>query len=139
MKKKWLIPILALALAAALCGCGKSEAVENAEREIAAIGDVEEAEAAYDALTDTQRAAVRNYGELEETAGALSRFEVDRAQGALDTAAAENSGYAEADALYQALSAEQKSQITGYSDFAARWEDYKNRPSIELLDTLRGV
>ena len=147
MKKKWLIPILALALAAALCGCGKSEAVENAEREIAAIGDVdasslraiEEAEAAYDALTDTQRAAVRNYGELEETAGALSRFEVDRAQGALDTAAAENSGYAEADALYQALSAEQKSQITGYDGFAARWEDYKNRPSIELLDTLRGI
>ena len=260
MKKKWLIPILALALAAALCGCGKSEAVENAEREIASIGDVdasslraiEEAEAAcenlsekersrvenlsaleearaeydalaanavadeiarlgeisessggaiadaelaydmlteaqkdlvenygelraarerfdalcatgvealiqlvrwdgeseptaelreaiaaaqsaYDALTDTQRAAVRNYGELEETTGALSRFEVDRAQGALDTAAAENSGYAEADALYQALSAEQKSQITGYSDFAARWEDYKNRPPIELL------
>ena len=121
--------------------------MENAEREIAAIGDVdasslraiEEAEAAYDALTDTQRAAVRNYGELEETAGALSRFEVDRAQGALDTAAAESSGYAEADALYQALSAEQKSQITGYNGFAARWEDYKTRPPIELLDTLRGI
>ena len=85
MKKKITALALLAALLLALCGCGKSEAVKNTEKLIDAIGSVtvdsaaavEAAEAAYNALSDEERAQVSNAADLTAAREALDRALLD--------------------------------------------------------------
>ena len=68
MKKTVIIRVLLVCICIMLWGCGKSEAVKNVESLIEGIGEVtvdsgtsiEEAENAYNALTDEEKKQVEN-------------------------------------------------------------------------------
>ncbi len=70
--KKWMILMVALVLVLCLSACGKSEAVVRVEEAIAGLTDItadskdaiELAEAAYDALSEEDKADVENYMDL---------------------------------------------------------------------------
>lgn len=70
--KKWMLLILLLVISLCLLGCGKSEAVKNVEGAIAELtditvdskDDIELAEAAYEALSEDDKADVENYMDL---------------------------------------------------------------------------
>ena len=93
---------------------------------------VAEAQKAYDSLDEKLQMQVRNADELERISAAISQYRIAEAQAAIDEAVASDSGYSEAEKLYQALSAEQQEKIKDYDVFQESYTAYKNRPPIEL-------
>ena len=92
--KKITALILALVMVLALGGCGKSEAAQAVDDQIAALGEITlesegaiaEAEAAVDALAEEDRSQLENTAALEE---ARAKYDEMAHQAELDAAAAE--------------------------------------------------
>jgi len=89
-------------------------------------------------LSEDLQATVTNYADLENVINAISKFYVQRAQNAMNLAMETENGYQEAEDLYMALSQEQKEQIINYEEFADSFENFKNKPPIELISYKMG-
>ena len=85
MSKRIIVLLIACAMALSLSGCGKTPAVKETERLIAAIGDVtadsvdavEAAEEAYQALSEQEKADVKNHADLEAARTELDALLLD--------------------------------------------------------------
>ena len=100
--------------------------VENAESKISAIGDVtldskdaiKDARTAYDALTDDQKKQVTNYDVLEAAEKKLSDLQVENVKNKIDgigeVTLSSSSTIKAARSAYNALTADQKKQVTNY-------------------------
>lgn len=94
---------------------------------------IRNAQAAYDNLEEALKPKVKNSNNIESASKAVSQYYIQTAQAAINTAIETDSNYQEAEALYNALSPEQKKEITNYSTFTENYTAYKNRPPIELV------
>lgn len=94
---------------------------------------IHEAEAAYEGLEDSLKGRVKNSGAIAQTAEAVSQYYIQEAQTAIDAAIENDSNYQEAEALYNALTSEQKDKIVNYVTFTENFTAYKNKPPIELV------
>lgn len=100
--------------------------VENAESKISAIGDVtldskdaiKDARDTYDALTDDQKKQVTNYDVLETAEAKLSDLQVENVKNKIDgigeVTLSSSSTIKAARSAYNALTADQKKQVTNY-------------------------
>ena len=100
--------------------------VENAESKISAIGDVtldskdaiKDARDTYDALTDDQKKQVTNYDVLETAEAKLSDLQVENVKTKIDgigeVTLSSSSTIKAARSAYNALTADQKKQVTNY-------------------------
>ena len=100
--------------------------VENAESKISAIGDVtldskdviKDARDTYDALTDDQKKQVTNYDVLEAAEAKLSDLQVENVKTKIDgigeVTLSSSSTIKAARSAYNALTADQKKQVTNY-------------------------
>ena len=100
--------------------------VENAESKISAIGDVtldskdviKDARDTYDALTDGQKKQVTNYDVLEAAEAKLSDLQVENVKTKIDgigeVTLSSSSTIKAARSAYNALTADQKKQVTNY-------------------------
>ena len=100
--------------------------VENAESKISVIGDVtldskdaiKDARDTYDALTDDQKKQVTNYDVLETAEAKLSDLQVENVKNKIDgigeVTLSSSSTIKAARSAYNALTADQKKQVTNY-------------------------
>ena len=115
--------------------------VENAESKISAIGDVtldskdaiKDARDTYDALTDDQKKQVTNYDVLETAEAKLSDLQVENVKTKIDgigeVTLSSSSTIKAARSAYNALTADQKKQVTNY--------DVLQKAESELSDLQR--
>ncbi len=133
--KKTLLWALAISLMLSLTACGKSEAAQAVDAQIAAIGEVtlesEEtiraAEEAVEGLTEEDRGQLDNVGQLEQArsdyealvlAGEVS--EVEAAISAIDTVTMENADAVDAvRALYNGSEPEVQSAVSNLAELEA--------------------
>ena len=135
MKKKILLCALAFSLMLSLAACGKSEAAQAVDDQIAAIGEVtleseaaiSEAEAAVEALSEEDRGQLDNADALEQAradyealvlAGKVS--EVEDAIAAIGTVTLESAdAITAARSLYDGSDADVQSAVTNLADLEA--------------------
>lgn len=146
--KRFLSLFIPLMLILLLCSCGKSEAAQNVDDMISALGVVdensktviEEAEAAYNALSDRDKGALENYAQLEEARSTFDRLMADKAIGAISQI-----GFVDEDSwndiqiarkIYDGLSDSEKQLVSNYSNLVSAEEQYLNikiAPVEELI------
>ena len=143
-----LAAALALVLALMLCACKSAEA-KSVEAQIGQIGDVtlesavaiEEAEAAFAALTEEQKAEVKNYDVLlaaRETYTGLKSEAAQKTEALIDAigdvTADSRAAIEQAQAAYDALSAQEREQVENYAILQEAHERFAALKSAAVLE-----
>lgn len=146
--RRILAAALALVLALMLCACKSAEA-KSVEAQIGQIGDVtlesaaaiEEAEASFAALTEEQKAEVKNYDVLlaaRETYTGLKSEAAKRTEALIDAigevTADSRSAIEQAQAAYDALSAQEREQVENNAALQAAHERFAALKSAAVLE-----
>lgn len=146
--RRILAAALALVLALMLCACKSAEA-KSVEAQIGQIGDVtlesaaaiEEAEASFAALTEEQKAEVKNYDVLlaaRETYTGLKSEAAKRTEALIDAigevTADSRSAIEQAQAAYDALSAQEREQVENDAALQAAHERFAALKSAAVLE-----
>ena len=146
--RRILAAALALVLAMSLCACKSAEA-KSVEAQIGQIGDVtlqsaaaiEEAEAAFAALTEEQKAEVKNHDVLlaaRETYTGLKSEAAKKTEALIDAigdvTADSRAAIEQAQAAYDALSAQEREQVENYAALQAAHESFTALKSAAVLE-----
>lgn len=146
--RRILAAALALVLALMLCACKSAEA-KSVEAQIGQIGDVtlesavaiEEAEAAFAALTEEQKAEVKNYDVLlaaRETYTGLKSEAAQKTEALIDAigdvTADSRAAIEQAQAAYDALSAQEREQVENYAILQEAHERFAALKSAAVLE-----
>lgn len=99
---------------------------------------IKKAQKDYDNLSEDLQAKVTNYANLEKIIDSISAFYIQQAQNAIDLAMENNSGYEAAKDLYNALTEDQKAEITNYDEFTYSFDKFLSTPPVELISCRLG-
>lgn len=149
--KRFLLIVLTALMAVMLAACGKSEEAKAVDGMIAALGPMDEtsgaalqeAEAAYDALSDKDRAALEHYSALTEARSSYDQIMASQVIADIDRIGlvTENSlnSIRSARQAYDDLTDAERELVSNYTVLTAAEEEFTAihvRPVEELIDQL---
>lgn len=146
--KKFVLLLLVMVMVFTLTACGKSEAAQSVDDMISSLeavdensrAAIEEAEAAYNALSDKEKQSLDNYAHLEEVRSTFDELMANQVVTAISWIGlvTENSwnDIQNARQMYDSLTDVEQTLVSNYSDLIAAEEQYINikiSPVEELI------